>query len=194
MATLTPEETQEFARRRLGLNSDSDFQRSRLQQDRTLNTSLLNDASVRGQRDVGDQMASQGLFASGIRVNEQGQVVRQTNEALADLGLQTSRGLEDIERRRSTGLGDINFAESEAMANAGRREAERQQHEAQLAAIAAAQQVRPVPPPPPVIMAPAPPPVDPFMQAVIAKLMSGGNPNPNPGVIRRGGVGQRGSF
>jgi hypothetical protein len=187
---LSPEEAQEFARRRLNIGSDAEIDRIRINQDRTLNTRLLNDASLRGQRDVGHQIAANGLYHSGIRVNEQGQIVRETNEALGDLELQTGRGLEDIARGQTRSMAEIDFAERSAMAAATRREAEEAQRRAELEAMQRAAPAPVLPPPPPVIIAPPPPvpvaPVDPMVQAAINRR-NRYSAGPNPGLrVSRG--------
>lgn len=141
MAILTPEQTQDFARRRLGLQSEAEVAQRRLGEDYTINSQRLQQESQQAQRDVGDQLASQGLFNSGIRVNEQGQVVSRYNQSMADLEQGRSRGIEDIQRNLATGLAEVDYGQSAALAQANRAEQEANERRAQLEAIARAQAV-----------------------------------------------------
>lgn len=151
---LSPEQQQEFARRRLGLQSEADIGRQRINQDYGLNNQLLQEQNVRGQHNVGDQLASQGLFNSGIRINEQGNVQRQTNEQLGQMDLSRGRGLEDISRNLTTGLGQIDYDQAQAIAEATRQQ---QQDALQRAMWDATQRqpiAQPIPMPNPVITLP----------------------------------------
>lgn len=131
MAVLRPEQNQSFIRKRLGLENESKTARRRLEEDYGLNQRTIQQDSKRAQHDAGDQAASQGIFHSGIRVNAQGQIQRESNEALADLNLSRSRGLEDIATNLSTGLAELDYQRASALAEANRAEqAERLQRAA----------------------------------------------------------------
>jgi hypothetical protein len=138
VATLRPEEAQNFARRRLALQQETELLKNRTNQDLGINQRLLQEAGARGQQEVGNAMASNGLYNSGIRVNEQGQVVREMNEGIGDLNLKTGRTLEDLQRTLAGGLADINFEESGALAARARQEQEDAQRRAELEAQRAA--------------------------------------------------------
>lgn len=135
MAILTPEQQQQFSRQRLGLQSEAELNTRRLNEDYGTTTRLLGEQRDRDVRDVGDQIASNGLFNSGIRIDAQGNVVRQHGEQLADITQVRTRGLEDIERGLSTGLADLDAGMASALAEANRREQEENDRRAQLEAI-----------------------------------------------------------
>lgn len=122
MAVLRPEQIQEFSRQRLGLEHDSQTQTRRLNEDFGLNQRLINQDSVRAQQGAADQAASQGIFHSGIRINEQGRIQREAAQAQSDLNLARSRGLEDIATNLATGLAQLDFNRSQALAEANRAE------------------------------------------------------------------------
>lgn len=154
MALLTPEQQAEFSRRRLGLQSDADLNNTRLDQDFGIAQGLLQRQSQQDQTDMGDQMASNGLFQSGIRVNAQGNIIRDYNDNLASLTLQRARGHEDIGRSLSSGLANIDYDQVNALAAATRQEAEAAQQRAQLQALAQQAALKPVQYPNPVIALP----------------------------------------
>lgn len=175
MAQLTPEEQREFARRKLGLSKQAEIDRLRLNQDYNVGSNRLQEESRQGQREVGDQLASQGLFNSGIRINEQGNIVREFNEALGDLGLDRSRGLEDLARGLSTNLAQVDANMASALAEANRREQDEIRRRAELEALRRAATTSPPPMPPSIITLapPAPPALTPQQQAALARLQSG---------------------
>lgn len=134
MATLTPEQQQEFARRRLQIQSDAEINKRRLGEDYDISQRLLTERGQRDQYDMGNAVAANGLFNSGIRIDAQGRIQNDLNNTLSSLGLDRARGLEDIQRGITTGLADVDFAQSEALAYATRQEALLEQQRALLEA------------------------------------------------------------
>lgn len=151
MAILTPEQQQAFSRRRLGIESEADIARKRIGEDFDVTGRLLADQRDEGVKDTGHQIASQGLWNSGIRINEQGRIVKNYNEELADLSLQTTRGREDVDRGLARGLADLDNQQATALAEANRSEQAANENRAMLEAIANAQTVAPPAYPNPVI-------------------------------------------
>lgn len=124
MAVVPPEQLQYLTRRRLGLKNVADTKKRRLGEDYGIDSRLLSQNSAREQKTAGEQLSSQGLYHSGIRVNEQGNIQREANQALSDLNLSRSRGLEDISHELATGLAQVDYEQSAALAEANRREQE----------------------------------------------------------------------
>lgn len=195
MAQLTPEQQQAYAAKRLGLQTQADTQRRRYQEDYDLQSRLANEQSSREQYDIGGQLASQGLYNSGIRINEQGQVVRRTNETLGQLNLARTRGLEDVGIDLTQRLAGVAEEERSALAEANRRETEERIQQELLQAQRDAAIRAAIPPPPPVInyppnpwvnYAPPPPPPPAPNYAAIFPQMQQMYINPYPNIASSG--------
>lgn len=159
MAILTPEQVQAFARKRLGIESEADVSRRRLGEDYTQTADLLAQDRDTGIKDTGHQIASQGLYNSGIRIDAQGQIVQNFNQNMSELNLSKTRGLEDVERNLSKGLADLDYQQAAALAEANRQEQAQNDARAQMEAIRAAAAVSPPAYPNPVIQMSQPAPV-----------------------------------
>lgn len=151
MAVLRPEQLQYLTRKRLGLTAESETAKRRVGEDYGINSRLIDQGSREAQKTTADQLASQGLFHSGIRVNEQGNIQRDANQALGDLNLSRSRSLEDIGTSLAQGLANVDFEQSQALAERNREEQQRNMERAMLEAQKNAAMVGPIGYPNPVI-------------------------------------------
>lgn len=151
MAVLRPEQLQYLTRKRLGLTAESDTAKRRVNEDYGVNQRLIDQNSREAQTNAADQLASQGLFHSGIRVTEQGNIQRDANQALGDLNLSRSRSLEDIGTSLAQGLANVDFEQSQALAERNREEQQKNMERAMLDAQRNAAMVGPIGYPNPVI-------------------------------------------
>jgi len=133
MATLPPDVIANIAAKRLGIQSQHDTALQQAAQGYNTNLYNLDQYSKDAGRKINDQYASQGLFSSGIRVNEQGRLQQNVGERKGFLGQQYAGQQSGIESQYQNALSDLQQYQSQAMGEATRQELAQQQNAAQNA-------------------------------------------------------------
>jgi hypothetical protein len=134
MPTLPPEVLANISGKRLGIQQQRDTALQQL--GNQYNTSLFNLGEYQkdAARRVNDQYAAQGIFNSGIRVNEQGRLEKNVGERRGFLGQQYAQGQTGIENQYTNALQGLEDYRTQAMQEATRQELAQQQSAAQIAA------------------------------------------------------------
>jgi hypothetical protein len=133
MATLPPEVLANIASKRLGIQQQHDTSLQQAQQGYNQNLYNLNQYSTDAGKKINDQYAAQGIFNSGIRVNEQGRLQQNVGERKGFLGTQYGQQTSGIENQYTNALSALQDYQTQAMGDATRQELAQQQSAAQLA-------------------------------------------------------------
>jgi hypothetical protein len=133
MATLPPEVLASIASKRLGIQSQHDTALQQAAQGYNTNLYNLDQYAKDTGKRINDQYASQGLFSSGIRVNEQGRLQQNVGERKGFLGQQYAGQQSGIEGQYQNALSDLQQYQATAMQDATRQELAQQQNQAQMA-------------------------------------------------------------
>jgi len=134
MATLPPEVIANLASKKLGIQQQHDTGLQQLGSQYNTNLFNLGEYQKDTARRINDQYASQGIFNSGIRVNEQGRLEKNVGERRGFLGQQYSQGQSGIENQYTNALQGLEDYRTQAMQEATRQELAQQQSAAQIAA------------------------------------------------------------
>ena len=134
MPTLPPEVLANIAGKRLGIQQQHDTGVQQL--GNQYNTSLYNlgEYEKDAGRRINDQYAAQGIFNSGIRVNEQGRMQKNVGERRGFLGQDYASKQSGIENQYSNALQALEDYRTQAMQEQTRQDLTQQQINAQNAA------------------------------------------------------------
>jgi len=134
MPTLPPEVLANIAGKRLGIQQQHDTGLQQLGNQYNTNLYNLGEYEKDAGKRINDQYASQGIFNSGIRVNEQGRMSKNVGERRGVLGQQYAQGQSGIENQYSNALQALEDYRTQAMQEQTRQDLTQQQINAQNAA------------------------------------------------------------
>jgi hypothetical protein len=140
MATLAPEVLANIAARRLNIQNQRDTALQRLGQNYGESNYNLDQFAKDSGRRIDDQMASQGIFNSGMRVDQQGRLQTNVGEKRGFLAGQYANSQRDVQNQYDAGQQNLNDYQNQAMGQATQSELQQRMIDAQnQAAMQAAQ-------------------------------------------------------
>jgi hypothetical protein len=134
MTTLPPEVLANIAGKRLGIQQQHDTGLQQLGNQYNTNLYNLGEYEKDAGRRINDQYAAQGIFNSGIRVNEQGRMSKNVGERRGTLGQQYAMGQSGIENQYQNALQALEDYRTQATQEQTRQDLTQQQINAQNAA------------------------------------------------------------
>lgn len=134
MTTLPPEIMANIAGRRLNINQAHDTGLQQLGNQYNTGLQQLDQYSTDSTRRVNDQYAAQGLFNSGIRVDEQGRLQRNVGEKRTNLGQDFATKKTGIESQYQNALQGLTEYQNEQMLGQARSDLQTQLQQQQFAA------------------------------------------------------------